>query len=158
MIYDYLIVGAGVAGLSAGRNLPRDKKVLIVCKKSPWECNTFYAQGGITSAVDKNDIKLHIKDTLEAGVYLNDKNMVRILSENSIDVIQDLASSGMKFDLEEDGNIAYTKEAAHSRSRVIHADGDATGRELHSFLLSNCEHQIMSDSIVIDLLYQDGIC
>ncbi len=158
MIYDYLIIGAGVAGLNAARYIPRDKKVLVVCKKSPWECNTFFAQGGVASAVDTDDIKLHVNDTLTAGVNLNDKDAVQTLSEHSIEAINDLVDGGMKFDLNDDKTLAYTKEAAHSCSRILHADGDATGRELHMFLLQNCEHEILSDSIVIDLLYQDNIC
>ncbi len=158
MIYDYLIVGAGLAGLNAAKYIPKDKKVLIVCKKSPWECNTFFAQGGVASAVDNQDIKAHVKDTLTAGVNLNDKKAVQVMSENSICAIDDLVNSGMKFDLNDDGSLAYTKEAAHSRSRILHADGDATGRELHSFLLGTCEHEIMANSIVIDILYQDNIC
>ena len=70
MIYDYLIVGTGVAGLNAARLVPKDKKVLVVCKKTPWECNTFWAQGGVVRARDKKDIPLHIHDTMVAGVYL----------------------------------------------------------------------------------------
>ncbi len=158
MIYDYLIVGSGIAGLNAARYIPRDKKVLVVCKKSPWECNTFFAQGGVASAVNKYDIDSHVNDTLNAGVYLNDKRAVEILSQKSIKVIKDLVKSGMKFDLNDKGQLAYTKEAAHSRSRILHADGDATGRELHMFLLQSCEHEVLSDSIVIDLLYQDKVC
>jgi len=158
MIYDYLIIGAGVAGLNAVRYIPKNKKVLIVCKKSPWECNTFYAQGGIASAVNDEDIEFHIKDTLNAGINLNDKQMVKTLSSKSIGVIKDLTADGMKFDLNDKGELAYTKEAAHSRSRILHADGDATGRELHLFLLGICEHEILSDSIVIDLLYENNIC
>lgn len=158
MIYDYLIIGTGIAGLNAARYIPRDKRVLVVCKKSPWECNTFFAQGGIASAVNNDDIKDHISDTCTAGVNLNDKTAVETLSRESIDAIKDLIDDGMKFDLNDDGSLAYTKEAAHSRSRILHADGDATGREMHLFLLHQCEHEIVNDSIVTDLLYQDGIC
>ncbi len=158
MIYDYLIVGTGIAGLNAARFLPRDKKVLVVCKKSPWECNTFHAQGGVTCAVDKDDIPVHIQDTMNAGVNLNKKEAVETLSNNSIEAINDLISSGMILDRNEDGTLAYTKEAAHSKNRVLHADGDATGRELHMFLLQACEHEVIADSIVVDLLYKDSIC
>jgi L-aspartate oxidase len=158
MIYDYIIIGAGVAGLNAARYIPDDKKVLVVCKKSPWECNTFYAQGGVASAVDENDIEDHVNDTLIAGVNLNDKEAVETLSKASIDVMKDLVDHGMNFDRDENGNLAYTKEAAHSKSRILHADGDATGRELHMFLLNQCKHNVINDSIVIDLLYKDGIC
>jgi len=158
MIYDYLIIGAGIAGLNAARYIPKDKKVLIVCKKSPWECNTFFAQGGVVRARDKKDIPYHIQDTLNAGVNLNNKKAVQILSEESIDVINNIIQHGFKFDTNKAGKLAYTKEAAHSTSRILHADGDATGRMLHMFLLEQCPHQIVTNSIVIDLLYEDGVC
>ena len=158
MIYDYLIVGAGVAGLNAARYIPKDKKVLVVCKKTPWECNTFFAQGGVVRARDKSDIPFHIKDTLEAGVDLNDKEAVSIMSEESLDAIDDMIDKGFCFDLNGDGELAYTKEAAHSTSRILHADGDATGRMLHLFLLEQCPHEVVIDSIVIDLLYEDEVC
>jgi L-aspartate oxidase len=158
MIYDYVIIGTGIAGLNAARYIPLDKKVLLICKKSPWECNTFYAQGGVASAVDSNDIPSHINDTMIAGVGLNDKNSVEVLSEKSIDVIKDMIQDGMNFDRNSSGELAYTKEAAHSKSRILHADGDATGRELHMFLLRSCPHEVVTNSIVIDLLIENNIC
>lgn len=158
MIYDYLIIGSGVAGLSAARAIPSDKRALVVCKRSPWESNTFYAQGGIAAAVDANDIASHVEDTLHAGAFLNNVDAVKKLSTHSIDVIQDLVQSGLKFDLNEDGSIAYTKEAAHARARIVHADGDATGRILHLFLLENCPHEIVSNANVIDLLVEKNLC
>jgi L-aspartate oxidase len=158
IIYDYVIVGTGVAGLNAARLIPSDKKVLVVCKQSPWECNTFWAQGGIVRARDEEDIPMHIQDTMEAGAYMNDIEAVTLLSKKSIDAVDGLIASGFEFDRNDAGNLAFTKEAAHSRSRILHADGDATGRELHMFLLQNCPHEVMTASIVIDLLIQDEIC
>ncbi|MFA7083951.1 MAG: FAD-binding protein [Arcobacteraceae bacterium] len=158
MIYDYLIIGSGVAGLSAARLIPKDKKVLILCKKSPWECNTFYAQGGVATAVDKEDIEPHIHDTLAAGVYHNNEQAVRILSENSRACIDSLIEAGLKFDKNAEGNLAFTKEAAHCRSRILHADGDATGRMLHLFLLQVCPHEILINAAVCDLLIENGVC
>ena len=158
MIYDYLIIGTGVAGLNAARLIPKDKKVLVVCKKTPWECNTFWAQGGVVRARDTDDIPLHIQDTLTAGVFLNDKKAVETLSHNSIHAIDDMIENGFEFDTNAQGNLAFTKEAAHSTSRILHADGDATGRMIHMYLLQACPHEIIIDSIVIDLLYQDNIC
>jgi L-aspartate oxidase len=158
MIYDYLIIGAGVAGLNAARYIPKDKKALIVCKKSPWNCNTFWAQGGVAAAVNKNDVPLHVDDTMKAGVKLNDINAVTLMSKRSLDVIDDLVKDGMNFDRNTKGKLAYTKEAAHSKSRILHADGDATGRELHMFLLQKCDHEIINNAIVIDLLYEDNTC
>lgn len=158
MIYDYIIVGTGIAGLNAARLIPKDKRVLILCKMSTWNCNTFWAQGGIASAVDENDIPTHIKDTLEAGVNYNDKEAVELLSRKSILAIKNLINDGMKFDLNKEGNLAYTKEAAHSRNRILHADGDATGRMIHIFLLEHCQHQIVTQAVVCDLLIKDDIC
>lgn len=158
MVYDYIIIGSGVAGLNAARLIPKTKKVLILCKKEPWECNTFYAQGGIATAVDKEDIPLHIKDTMVAGVFHNDKRAVTVLSENSRASIDNLIHDGLKFDLNAKGELAFTKEAAHSRSRILHADGDATGRMLHLFLMGNFPHRLETNCVVNDLLIQDDIC
>ncbi|MEA3289733.1 MAG: FAD-dependent oxidoreductase [Campylobacterota bacterium] len=158
MIYDYLIIGAGLAGLNAARKIPKDKKVMVICKKTPWECNTFWAQGGVVRAKDTNDVPSHIQDTMSAGVELNDKKAVETLSRYSMDAIDDLIDSGFDFDKNDDGELAYTKEAAHSTSRILHADGDATGRMMHMFLLQQCPHEVFTESIVIDLLYEDGVC
>ena len=158
MIYDYIIIGTGIAGLNAARLIPKDKRVLILCKMSTWNCNTFWAQGGIASAVDESDIPAHIQDTLTAGVDYNDKNAVELLSKKSISTIKNLIDSGMKFDLNDKGELAYTKEAAHSRNRILHADGDATGRMIHIFLLEHCPHEIVTQAVVCDLLIKDDIC
>ncbi len=158
MIYDYVIIGSGIAGLNAARLIPKDKRVLILCKMSTWNCNTFWAQGGIASAVDESDIPTHIQDTLTAGVNYNDKKAVELLSKKSISTIKNLIDAGMKFDLNENGELAYTKEAAHSRNRILHADGDATGRMMHIFLLENCPHEIVTQAVVCDLLIKDDIC
>ncbi len=158
IIYDYVIIGTGVAGLNAARLIPHDKKVLVVCKQSPWECNTFWAQGGIVRARDEEDIPSHVKDTMEAGAYMNDLNAVQLLSKKSIDAVDNLIVNGFQFDRNDAGELAFTKEAAHSKNRILHADGDATGRELHMFLLENCPHEVMTASIVIDLLIKDDVC
>ena len=158
LIYDYIIIGTGVAGLNAARYIPKDKKVLLVCKQAPWECNTFWAQGGIATAVDESDIPSHIEDTMIAGVGLNKLEAVTQLSQHSRGVIDDLLASGFEFDKNDKGKLAFTKEAAHSRSRILHADGDATGRMLHMFLLQQCPHEVVTDSIVVDLFVQDNIC
>lgn len=160
-IYDYIVVGAGIAGLYASLKIPRDKKVLIVAKDKPWESNSFYAQGGISVARDKEDIALHIEDTLIAGSYKGDRDAISVMVEDGIDVVQDLIDMNLRFDRDREGNLLYTKEGAHSKNRILHLGGDATGRYMHSFLLNQSKHHILDETTVIDILvdgeYAHGI-
>ncbi len=156
--YDVIIIGAGVAGLYAAMNLPKDKKILLINKRETFKCNTFYAQGGVALARDKADIPFHIKDTLEAGAGLCDTDAVNVLSENSRKAIDDLIAHGFEFDRDENDKLLYTKEAAHSCERILHAGGDATGRYLHYFLLQQNRHAMLGDARVVDLLIKDGEC
>ena len=155
--YDVLIIGAGIAGLYAAMRIPKEKKVLVVCKDIPWECNTFYAQGGMVTALNEEDIALHVKDTMEAGAYHNNKEAVEIMSRTSIETTRDIIDRGMKFDTDS-GNLLYTKEAAHSVERIIHAGGDATGRYMHYFAMVQNIHQLQKNTLVYDLLIEEGRC
>ncbi|HFQ62058.1 MAG TPA: L-aspartate oxidase [Epsilonproteobacteria bacterium] len=156
--YDVLIIGAGIAGLYAAMNLPKEKKVLVVCKDIPWECNTFYAQGGMVTALNEADIPLHVEDTLSAGAYHNNKESVEILSRTSLATTADIIDRGMEFDKDEEGNILFTKEAAHSVERIVHAGGDATGRYMHYFMMVQNKHQLQKNTLVYDLLIENGRC
>jgi len=156
--YDIIIIGAGLAGLYLAINLPKNKNVLVLCKDIPWECNTFYAQGGIVTALDKEDVKLHIQDTINAGAGHNVKKAVEVLSNDSIEIREDFLKLGMPFDVDEEGNLLYTKEAAHSSSRILHAGGDATGRYMHKFLMDLNPHKLQKNTLVYDLLIEEGRC
>ena len=158
MRYDVVIIGAGVAGLYAAAGLPKHLKVLVISKSHPWECNTYYAQGGVTTAYNDADIPLHVSDTLEAGAGMCNPSAVQLMSQQSQVVIADLMKRGFMFDTDEFGNLLYTKEAAHSRNRILHAGGDATGRYLHLFLLQQNPHPMLSNATVIDLLMEDKKC
>ena len=156
--YDVIIIGSGIAGLYTAIGLPKTLKVLLINKSYPWECNTYYAQGGVTTAYNDADIPLHIKDTLDAGAGMCNAEAVRLMSEESQKVVHDLIGRGFLFDMDEEGNLLYTKEAAHSRSRILHAGGDATGRYLHFFLLQQNPHPMLSNTTVVDLLMEDSRC
>ncbi len=157
-IYDAIIIGTGIAGLNAAATFGKEKNILLICKENSWDCNTFYAQGGVAVAVDEEDIALHIKDTLEAGAGLCDKKAVEIMCRDGREAIDDLIRRGMEFDTDEEGNLLYTKEAAHSRNRILHAGGDATGRYIHRFLMRENPHRLLYNSIVTDLFIEDGYC
>lgn len=156
--YDVVIIGSGVAGLYAAIALPKNLKVLIINKSHPWECNTYYAQGGVTTAYNDQDIPSHVQDTLEAGAGMCNADAVQFMSESSQGVIRDLILRGFEFDKDDEGHLLYTKEAAHSRSRILHAGGDATGRHLHFFLLNQNPHPMLSGATVVDLLIEKGQC
>lgn len=158
MHYDVIIIGAGIAGLYASLQLPKDKKVLLLCKDQPWECNTFYAQGGITIAHGTEDIPSHVNDTLQAGVGLCDEEAVKRLSQESIAILEDLVARGVPFDRDSSGNLLYTKEGGHSISRIVHAGGDGTGRVVHSHLIGSISHTLWKNATVTNLLLDETRC
>jgi L-aspartate oxidase len=157
-IYDYIIVGAGVGGLYSALNIPKEKSVLLVSKDVPWEANSFYAQGGISVARNENDIESHINDTFLAGGEVGDLEMIGIMVSDGIQVIKELIEMGLEFDRDKEGNLLFTKEGAHSIDRILHLGGDATGRYMHSFMLSKLEHEIWYETDVTDLLVYDSVC
>jgi L-aspartate oxidase len=125
--YDYIIVGSGIAGLYSALLAIELGSVLIITKGGIEDCNTRYAQGGIAAAIGQNDsADIHFKDTIAAGDGLCDEEAVRILVEEAPDRIADLIRFGVPFDTLE-GEVALTREAAHSVPRILHAGGDATG-------------------------------
>ena len=156
--YDVLIIGAGISGLYAAMNIPKEKKVLVICKDIPWECNTFYAQGGMATALNEADIEAHVADTMAAGAFHNNQEAVEILSRTSLDTTASIVEHGMPFDTNSDGGLLYTKEAAHSTERIIHAGGDATGRHMHYFMMVQNKHELQKNTLVYDLLIENGRC
>jgi len=158
--YDYIIVGSGIAGLYDALLLQEVGSVLILTKGSIEECNTKHAQGGIAAAISSIDSpELHFKDTIAAGAGLCDPEAVRILTEEAADRIADLVKLGVPFDTV-DGEIALTKEAAHSVPRILHAGGDATGERIE-VTLSNAARQsrmitIFEYFLVTEIVVRDG--
>jgi L-aspartate oxidase len=145
-LHDVLIIGSGAAGLSLALRLPSNLNIAVISKQNLAEGNTYYAQGGISAVLDKEDsIDSHIEDTLNAGVGLCDEETVRLVVEKGPENIHWLLSQGMKFTREPANGEGYhlTREGGHSHRRVIHS-ADATGQALENTL----EHQVESLSNV----------
>jgi len=127
---DFIVVGAGIAGLRASVELAAAGRVLCLAKREVTESNTQYAQGGIAAALsDDDEVSLHLDDTLKAGDGLCNEEAARVLVEEGPVRIEELIEWGTQFD-RAGTKIAFTREGAHSRSRVLHAHGDSTGREI----------------------------
>src|SRR6185312_15612689 len=136
---DFLVVGAGIAGLSAANYLSRLGRVVVVTKEELAESNTAYAQGGIAVAMGGDeDVALHLEDTMAAGDGLVNREAAAVLVEQGPRRVEELLEWGTGFDRypkAEGGELMRTREGAHSRSRILHANGDATGREIAVSLL-----------------------
>jgi L-aspartate oxidase len=159
---DFLVVGSGVAGLRAAIELDPHGRVLILTKSRADESNTEYAQGGIAVAMsDEDRIGLHYEDTIRAGDGLCDGAAVHALVEEGPERIQELIDWGTHFD-REGTKLAFTREAAHSRRRILHAKGDGTGREINRTLLQKV-HSLRNMTMVphafaLRLLISGGRC
>ena len=157
---DFLVIGAGVAGLSAAIQLAAAGRVLVATKEQLSESNTAYAQGGIAVAMEgEEDVALHLQDTLAAGDGLVRSEAAAALVKQGPLRVEELLAWGADFD-REGGELMRTREGAHSRSRILHAQGDATGREIARALLDHAREnpaiRLMEWVTGIDLLVEDG--
>ncbi|MEP6537753.1 MAG: L-aspartate oxidase [Bryobacteraceae bacterium] len=158
---DFLVVGAGVAGLRAAIELSGAGSVLVVAKDSLRESSSEYAQGGIAVALsDDDEVELHEQDTLNAGAGLCDRDAVHTLVEEGPAGIEKLIEWGAEFD-REGTKLLFAREGAHSRSRVLHAHGDSTGSEIARTLYRKAaslpDIRFQSFSAITDLLTRDGV-
>jgi L-aspartate oxidase len=157
---DYLVVGAGVAGLRAAIALSEHGRVLVLAKDKLEESSSEYAQGGVAAALSDDDlVSLHEADTLYAGDGLCNVAAVHALVEEGPHDIEQLITWGAEFD--KDGSkLAFGQEAAHSRRRIVHAGGDSTGREIVRVLYFKAASidniDIRSFSGVTDLLQDES--
>jgi L-aspartate oxidase len=164
-VTDFLIIGAGIAGLRAAITLAEAGRVLVVTKEALGESNTQYAQGGIAVAISgAEDVELHLEDTLAAGDGLVDPIAARVLVEEGPVRVEELLQWDTHFDRyatgEHTGELMLTREGAHSRNRILHANGDATGREIGRALLAHASATtgitLLPWTLLTDLLTADG--
>lgn len=160
---DFIVVGSGIAGLRAAIELAHaGARVTVLTKDRTDESNTEYAQGGIAVALSEEDeVALHEEDTLNAGAGLCDERAVRVMVEDGVRYIQELIEWGTEFD-REGGRLVFTREAAHSRRRILHAHGDSTGREIVRALIARAKAErgiaFLSHAATESLLVTDGRC
>ena len=159
---DFLIIGGGVAGLRAAVELARNGDVLVVTKDAPSESSTEYAQGGVAVALsDEDEISIHFDDTIKAGDGLCNRKAVGTLVEEGPMRIRELIVWGAEFD-QEGSKLAFTQEAAHSKRRILHAQGDSTGHEILRVLIDKVRSTGKATKIdfafTVDLIIDEGRC
>lgn len=139
ILADTLVIGSGVAGLRAALAAAEHGEVIVVAKDDLDKSNTAWAQGGIAAVLAADDSpEQHIADTLAAGAGLCAPDTVRTLVDEGPREVEHLVAIGMRFDRDAAGALALTREGGHNRRRIVHTDGDATGRELSRALLAAC--------------------
>lgn len=158
---DFAIIGSGVAGLFTAIRLAEKGRVAVLSKQDLVAGNTWFAQGGIAAAFSKEDSpQLHLQDTWEAGAFFGDREAISVLVEEAPERIRDLQALGVRFD-HRDGTLDLGREGAHSRKRILHIGGDATGRELVEALLHQARLRgvvFVEEAFAADLWVEEGLC
>jgi L-aspartate oxidase len=159
----FLVVGSGVAGLHTAWRAAAHGSVILLTKRSLFDSSTAYAQGGIAAALGAGDSPaLHRRDTLAAGAALCDAAAVQVLVEEGPARVLELQTAGARFDLAPDGSLKLGREAAHSRHRIVHAQGDQTGAEIARALRERVDEnpniEVREFARVLDLIVHDGQC
>ncbi len=140
---DVVIIGSGIAALQAARVLSKRFDVHIVTKADITNGSSYKAQGGIAAVIDKNDqTTLHFKDTLDAGEHHHAKENVKTLVEQGKDVIHQLIEESFHVDRNKNGDISLGLEGAHSKPRIVHSGGDATGKALVDYLINELPENV----------------
>jgi len=157
---DVLIIGCGIAGASAALRLAQDRErqiTLVTRAADPAESNSRYAQGGIVTVGEKDSAALLVKDILSAGAGLSLPSAARILADEGPNLVREvlIGAAGVAFDRTSDGRLAYGREAAHSRPRILHV-GDATGRAIVEALIAALRQysnvRIVTSATAVDLI------
>ncbi|WP_029144534.1 L-aspartate oxidase [Microbacterium luticocti] len=156
-----VVVGSGIAGITAALHAQAAGcEVTLVTKRGLADANTTCAQGGIAAVTDaSDDVELHLRDTLAAGAGAGDAAAVRVLVTEAPARVSELVAAGVAFDRDDHGALARGLEAAHSRARVLHAGGDATGRAIENALLARLREsdvRVLEHAFLVDLVVGAG--
>ena len=159
---DVVIVGGGLAGLYAALSLDSSLKIVVFTKHTLEEANSFLAQGGIAAAIDNEDKpEYHLRDTLNAGKEISNLEAINVLVNEAEENIEQLHEFGVEFD-RENGKLCLTREGGHSRFRILHIDGDATGKGIMDALIRKVQTRpnisIIENSFCADLIISDNRC
>jgi len=161
-MFDFIVIGSGIAGLNTSLILSEYGKVLLITKKKLSVSSTNLAQGGIAAVLHKEDsAKSHILDTLMAGYYHNKKSAVKLLVQGGSKAVTKLIKLGVKFDKHANGELISSYEAAHSSPRIVHAT-DFTGREIEKILIGTVlktkNIEIWENTMAVELIVKDKQC
>ena len=158
---DVVIVGSGVAGLFSALNLPEEQEIILITKSDLESSDSFLAQGGICVLRDESDYDSYFEDTMKAGHYENDEASVEIMIRSSRSVVEDLLQFGADFQKDENGELVFTREGAHSEKRIIFHK-DVTGKEITSTLLAQAKRRsnimLLEHTSMIDIIEENNIC
>ncbi|NLU09038.1 L-aspartate oxidase [uncultured Clostridium sp.] len=158
--FDVIIIGAGIAGLYTALMLPQKLKIAVLSKKEIDDSDSYMAQGGIAASIDGDDRELHVKDTVNAGCYVNDKEAVEVLVNESEQAIENLIKLGVNFDRDSNGNFYRSFEGNHSIARILHVNGDSTGKGVMEVLIKQAERagniDIISGIFAVDIVENEG--
>ncbi len=165
--YSAVVIGSGAAGLYAAlkisQHIELPEGILLVTKSELGESNSKYAQGGIVGVLHQNPddcVDMHVNDTIKAGAGLSDDETAKFISKASDEVINDLIENGVNFDKNEKGELTFTLEAAHSKRRILHSGGDATGKCIIESLANSVRNDlnitVMENSMAVELLVSEN--
>ena len=161
MKVDVLIVGSGCAGLYCALNLPKDKNILIITKDIVEHSDSYLAQGGMCMLKDESDFESYFNDTMKAGHYENNPDAVTTMINSSHDLVKDLIGFGVDFAKDEEGNLLFTREGAHSQNRILFHE-DITGKEITSHLYEEAKKRdnitIKEHWTMVDIICQEDKC
>jgi L-aspartate oxidase len=155
-----IIIGSGIASLQLAKKLNPELNVIIITKSSITTSNSYLAQGGISVALSPSDDPYkHYLDTMEAGRFHNNGEVVDLMTKEAPQLINELLLDGCPFDRDASGNVKLGLEGAHSEKRIVHGGGDSTGKTVIDFLQNHIKHvTIMENTIVYDLMIRQNRC